>query len=406
MTAATAALPVLDLRPTAFWQNPSETLDPLREAAPVAVTHDGTKCVLRHAEVAQLLADGRFINEGVSLLTRRGFKPGDAMLEYRRKAIGALSGEAHQRVRGLVGRALTLHRIDIVADIVQRRLPAQLEKVYGDEVDALPLLMTLPLQVIGEYLGIDEADRARVDALIHEGQAKAFGREVTPEIVARANAIFAELMQFTTGLIEQRRVAPYNDVLARLLDVEEGRQRLTHDEVIVFFLNLLIGATESTTSAMCSGLAELAREPSLLDALDALDGDTRAVNAFVEEVLRLHPPNTLLANKIAAEPLQFCDLDFAKGETVIIPIPAPNRDPRAYERPSALDLERKPTRHYTFSLGAHFCMGQALARLQLATFFSVFAHSVRSIELCDTPQWQPYAATRTPLSLRLRLLPR
>lgn len=403
MTAATAALPVLDLRPTAFWQNPSETLDPLREAAPVAVTHDGTKCVLRHAEVAQLLTDGRFINEGVSLLTRRGFKPGDAMLEYRRKAIGALSGEAHQRVRGLVGRALTLHRIDIVADIVQRRLPGMLAPLYFREADALPLLMTLPLQVIGEYLGIDEADRARVDALIHEGQAKAFGREVTPEIVARANAIFAELMQFTTGLIEQRRVAPHNDVLARLLDVEEGQQRLTHDEVIVFFLNLLIGATESTTSAMCSGLLELARAPALLDALD---DDMRAVNAFVEEVLRLHPPNTLLANKIAAEPLEFCGLEFAKGETVIIPIPAPNRDPRAYDQPSKLDIGRRPTRHYTFSLGAHFCMGQALARLQLATFFSVFAHGVRSIELCEPPQWQPYAATRTPLSLRLRLLPR
>ena len=105
-TTATAALPVLDLRPVEFWQQPYAVLNALREQSPVAVTHDGTPCVLRHADVARLLVDGRFINEGVSLLTRRGFKPGDAMLEYRRKAIGALSGPAHQRVR-----ALSLSRI-------------------------------------------------------------------------------------------------------------------------------------------------------------------------------------------------------------------------------------------------------------------------------------------------------
>lgn len=387
-----------------FWQNPFPILDGLRENGRAAVASDGTKLVLRHADVAELLLSGRFENEGVSLLERRGFRPGDALYEYRAQALGALSGDAHRRVRALVGKAMTLHRVEHVRAIVERRMPVLLEPLLGVESDLLDTLMRLPVQVIGEYLGIADGDRERVDGLIREGQAKAFGREVTPETVQRTNRIFEGLMQFVAGLIVERRIAPHNDVLARLLEVEEDGGGLSQQEVIVLFLNLLIGATESTISSMSTGVLLLAEQPVLLDQLQA---QPALVAVFVEENLRLYPPNTLLANKIAVAEQEFCGHVFARGERVMVPIPAPNRDPRVFADPERLDLRRRPERHFSFSLGAHFCLGHALARLQLGAFFSTLAARVQHIDLLDSrPEWEPFAAVTSLKSLRVRLIPR
>ncbi|HSW14147.1 MAG TPA: cytochrome P450 [Solimonas sp.] len=398
------SLPLLDLADPAFWSDPAPVLAALRERGRVAVTAEGTRAILRHADVSELLLGGGFVNEGVSLLQRRGFQPGDALYEYRRQALGALGGEEHRRLRSLVGRAMGPSQAEAIRAIVQRRAETLLEPLLGREVDALATLTSvLPLQVIGEYLGIDEQQRLRVDALVREGQAKAFGREVTPDIVRRANEVFAQLIDFVATEIAARRLAPQNDMLSRLLEVEEDRQLLSPREITVLFLNLFIGATESTASALASGLLLLARQPELLDQLQA---EPALLPAFVEENLRLYPPNTLLANKVAARDLEFCGERFAAGETVMVPIPSPNRDPRVFDNPDRADLQRSPQRHFSFSQGTHFCLGHALARAQLQQFFHSLTARVRRVELLEPVAWLPFVAINSPASLRLQLLPR
>lgn len=395
------SLPLLDLADAAFWRDPAPALAPLREQARLARTAEGTRVVLRHADVSELLLGGGFINEGVSLLERRGFRPGDALYEYRRQALGALGGEEHLRLRMLVGKALGPAQAEGFRAIVRRRAGQLLPPLLDREIDALPqLTAVLPLEVIGEYLGIEERERRKVDALVREGQAKAFGREVTPEIVSRANGIFAQLLAFIATQIAERRLEPRNDMLGRLLEVEEQRQQLSPREVTVLFLNLFIGATESTAGAMASGLLLLARQPGLLDELHA---DAALLPAFVEENLRLYPPNTLLANKVAARAFEFCGERFAAGEGVIVPIHSPNRDPRVFAEPDRADLRRAPQRHFSFSQGAHFCLGHALARAQLQEFFAAIVARVRAVELAEDVEWLPYLAINSPRSLQLRL---
>jgi cytochrome P450 len=384
-------LPLLNLKNPDFWQNPFPLLDELREQSRVAITEDGVKAILRHADVQELLLSGKFINEGISLLERRGFKPGDSLYEYRKLALGALSGDNHRRFRVLVGRALSEDHIELVRPIVARHLDAMLPTLLNRDIEAVTqLTQPLLLEIIGEFLGIDVADRRTVDALVREGQAKAFGREVTQEIRDNVNAIFVELQDFMARQIEGRKLAPKNDVLSRLLDAEVENQTLSQREIIVFFLNLFIGAGESTGSAMATGLWLLAKDRDLFLRLQARP---ELIPRFVEEDLRLYPPNTLLANKVAVDAMEFCGVPFAKGEIVMVPLPSPNRDPRVFEKPDAVDLDSRQQRHFSFSLGSHFCLGQALARAQLQTFFERLCQSIDGIRLSDgNIEWEPYAA--------------
>lgn len=395
-------LPLLDLKNPCFWQNPFPILNDLRERTRVAVTEDGVKAILRHADVQELLLSGKFINEGISLLERRGFKPGDALYEYRKLALGALSGDGHRRFRALVGRALSEDHVELVRPIAARHIDVLLPDLLNRDIEAVTqLTQPLLLEIIGEFLGIDVADRRSIDALVREGQAKAFGREVTQQIRDNVNAIFVDLQRFMTQQIEERRMAPKNDVLTRLLDAEVENQTLTQREIIVFFLNLFIGAGESTGSAMATGLWLLAQDRALFERLKA---QPDLVPRFVEEELRLYPPNTLLANKVAKAAMEFCGVQFAKGEIVMVPLPAPNRDPRVFERPDEVDLDGKPQRHFTFSLGSHFCLGQALARAQLQEFFTRVCGAVERIDSLDsTIEWEPYAAVSNIRRLSLRM---
>lgn len=395
-------LPLLNLKNPDFWQHPFPILNDLREQARVAVTEDGVKAVLRHADVQELLLSGKFINEGISLLERRGFKPGDALYDYRKLALGALSGTDHKRFRALVGRALSEDHIEQVRPIAARHIEALLPTLLDRDIEAVSqLTQPLLLEIIGEFLGIAADDRRSVDALVREGQAKAFGREVTQEIRDKVNAIFVELQRFMTRQIDERRIAPQNDVLTRLLDAEIESQTLTHREIIVFFLNLFIGAGESTGSAMATGLWLLARDRELLQRLKA---QPELKPRFVEEDLRLYPPNTLLANKVAVDAMEFCGVPFAKGEIVMVPLPAPNRDPRVFEKPDGVDLDSRQQRHFSFSLGSHFCLGQALARAQLQAFFTRVCATIDRIELTNPDViWEPYAAVSNIRALELRM---
>lgn len=389
---------ILPLTDAAFWADPYPAINALREATRVAVTDAGVKVILRHADVEQLLNGGAFINEGISLLERRGFVAGDPIYEWRKRALGSLHGEDHRRIRSLVGRAITHHSVDALRPMIRRHAIERLTPLLDQPADFVTAVAEpLPLAVISDYLGIAPADRERVDHLVRQGQADAFGVNVTAAIRTRVNAMFATLLAFIDELIEARRIRPQNDLLTKLLDVEELGDRLSRKEVVVLFLNLFVGATESTASAMMTGTWLLGRQPELVDVLH---DDPSRVPAFVEEALRLYPPNLVLGNKIAGHDVEIFDTRFAAGESVVVPLAAPNRDPRVFAQPDSIVLDRPPARHFTFSLGSHFCLGQALARCQLQEYFACLTKIVRRIELAaDKPEWVPFAAVNAMVQL-------
>lgn len=384
----TDTLPVVPLNDDDYWQNPYPILNELRDRNGVAVTPEGIKVLLRWSDAESLKTHPQIINEGLEYIEQRGFKPGDALYEWRRYSIGARNGEDHRRLRSLVSRAITPRSADRIRPLVR----AHTRKVLAanadvGEVDGRSAFRHVPFMGIVEFLGIDIDEAMTMATTLADGAADAFGPNVTQEIRDAANATFARLMEFVDGLVEQRRRVPRDDLLTRLIDAEEEGHRLSHDELIVLFTNIFGGAVESTSSVMTSVLLELCRHP---DQAALLRADPEGLKrGAAEEVLR-HRPGFYAIGKKAASPTTIAGLDFAAGEPLSVLVGGPNRDSSRWPDPDRFDITRDPNIWpYTFSVGPHFCLGQAIARAELQEFAATVATSCTELELVAEPRWKP-----------------
>ncbi|MCH2173966.1 cytochrome P450 [Myxococcota bacterium] len=385
MTSNEAIVPLAE---DAFWQSPYPILSRLRDEHRTAVTDAGVKAILRWDDAEEVLKGGDFINEGLEFIEARGFSPGDPLYEWRRHSIGALNGAPHDRIRSLVSRALTHRSVDALRPSIRAHTRALISAcAEAGRMDArADLALRLPFLTITEFLGIDRDEGAEVGKRMSSGAADAFGPNVTPEIRQQANETFAALMAFVSDLVEKRRVKPREDLLSDLIRVEEAGDRLSQEELIVLFTNIFGGAIETTASVLTSGVMLLAQNPEQAERLRR-DPD-RFKQGAAEETLRLRPGFYAVGKK-AARSVEAAGLRFDEGEPLTILVGGPNRDPSRWLKPDAFEIGRDPkVWSLTFSMGAHFCLGQALARCELQEMMGTLVTCCRELELeVDPPRW-------------------
>jgi cytochrome P450 len=393
---------IIPLEDPDFWQDPYPLLSRLREQHRTAVTDAGLKAILRWDDCEALLKSGDFINQGLEYLEERGFKAGGALYEWRRHSIGALNGPDHSRIRSLVSRAMTHRSVDALRPRIRAHAKSLLEATSAEErIEARSGFATrLPFLVITDFLGIRMEEALEVAQQLGKGSADAFGPRVTQEIRDRANSTFEVLMAFVAKLYEDRRRQPRDDMLTALTREEEDGDRLSQDELIVLFTNIFGGAIETTASLIASGVYEIARHPEQADLLRA--DPARWKKGFAEETLRMRPGFYAVGKK-ARRRIEAFGLVFEEEEPITIPIGAPNRDPRRWQDPERFDARRDPKNwSMTFSMGAHFCLGQALARCEIQEALAAFVEHCDEIELEDQPRWLPHVMVNRLENLPIR----
>jgi hypothetical protein len=371
----------------AWWQDPYSNLSHVRDEFRTGVTAEGLKAILRWDDAEDLLKSDRFENEGLEYIERRGFSPGDALYEWRRHSIGALNGKDHDRIRALVSRALTHRSVDGLRARVREHASSLLRASHeSGEIEArAAFARRLPFLTITDFLGIELEEAMSIAEKMGKGSADAFGPRVTEQIRNDANAMFGTIMEFVGDLYESRRSQPRDDMLTALISAEEGGDRLSHDELIVLFTNIFSGAIETTASVIASGIYELARHP---DQAALLRSDPeRFKKSAAEEVIR-HRPGFYAAGKKATRAHAAYGLEFEEGEPISIMIGGPNRDSSRWTDPDRFDITRDArVWSLTFSMGNHFCLGQALARAEVQEALSVFVTECDEIEITEEPIW-------------------
>jgi cytochrome P450 len=317
---------------------------------------------------------------------------------FESKYVSRSDGEQHARLRRVMQRAFTPRRIADLRPRIERITGDLLDEVAtGDEVDLIGFAWRLPLMVVGELLEVPPAD---VD-VIH-GWSSAIGRNrrgVDPDALMGALDAIGEFRVYVDEVIERQRHSPRESELVTLL-LGAG-DRLSAEELTAMFVILLFAGHETTTGLISNGLVALLRHP---DQWRLLRDDPELARDAVEELLRFVAPVQWIW-RVAATDYPCAGTVIPEGTTVALMLAAANRDPDAFDRPDQLDLRRPDAgRHLSFGLGPHFCIGNALARLEAEIAFHTLAERFPDMELGDGPlRYQGNAMLRQLAAVPVRL---
>jgi len=375
----------------------------LRDTAPVLRSSFGPVVLSRYEDCMTALRDPRLgrgtalraAGEGPSL----GFAGFDVDPEQRQAFFERAGNNMlfadppdHTRLRRLVSRAFTPHRIDGLRPAVEAMVAGYLDDMLdAGEVDVMTALaFPLPVTVIGELVGVPAADRASFQPLVRAGTA-ALDPAADPATLHTATAAMDQMRAYFFDLVAERRRTPADDLLSGLVAAREAGDALSDDEVVATAILLFAAGFETTTNLIGNGLLALLNHP---DELDRWRNDPSLAHTAVEELLRWDSP-VQLNMRTALESADVAGEPLARGEAVVVLQGGANRDPERFDHPEILDVGRADNAPISFGWGIHHCLGAALARMEGEVVFNALLRRCRTIEnRVDEPEWRPTLTLR------------
>jgi cytochrome P450 len=199
------------------------------------------------------------------------------------------------------------------------------------------------------------------------------------------NAVRASMEMYSYGfqLMAERRANPRDDLMSHLLQAEVDGERLTDGEVNAFFLLLVVAGNETTRNLLAGGLLALFEFP---DERARLAADPSLLPGAVEEMLRYVSPIKQFRRTANAD-VELHGRTIKAGDRVILAHVSANHDERVFREPRRFDVARAPNPHVAFGVGAHLCIGAALARLEARVMFEEILQRLPSIAPAGAPRW-------------------
>ncbi len=322
---------------------------------------DGTVVVTGYQASAAVIRDNRLRKSPRAVLTAAGYPDWE-----RRPSLRMLFGSMlmlnppqHTRLRRLVSRSFTAHRVAGMRDAITRIADELCDPLSGTIEFVDSVAFPFPVTVIGELLGIPAADRPMFQPLVREWTSVL--EILNPLAVDTADAAAVQIQSYLGELVRARRERPADDLISALVAVEDDEHQLTEEELVTMAALILAAGFETTTGLLANGFLTLLGEPHQADRLRR---EPELAKAAVEELLRYDPPVQILYGRRATEDMRVGELPVQAGQRLINFLGAANRDPRQFSEPDELRLDRDEGPGLSFGGGIHHCLGAALARLE------------------------------------------
>lgn len=313
-----------------------------------------------------------------------------------------------KRQRTILSRAFTARRLKQMRGSIEQIVNRIVDEIeMKGEVEliqqfAFPMLF----RVIFELLGIPPEMEAKASALFHKGSSLVikFNSLVRPEgehLIEFATNL-RQTEEFLQPLVEQRRIHPTGDIISLMVEAEK-KGELSEKEIYVLCSQLVFAAHETTANAIGTGMLLLLRHQ---DQLARLLTDAESLSMAVEEILRYAAPGQMRP-RIAREDMEIRGTRIQKGERLFLILAAANYDASHFHCPEKLDLERPRGDHImTFGHGIHYCLGAALARLELEIVFPTLLRRLPGLRLAvPEVEWRPNFLLRGLVALPLKFDP-
>jgi cytochrome P450 len=303
--------------------------------------------------------------------------------ELARSMFIGMDPPKHDRIKALFQRGFTPKRIADHEERIRAIVVGVLDRLDGKETIDLVSDVAQPVvsRVIGSFMGLPEDEDAVWARMVNstlapddpdlapEGMEGVIQRDI-PEMFERCGRMIAE-----------RRENPTDDLTSVLVHAEVEGEKLVETEIVMGFFLLMAAGNDSTKATYCSGMRALMEDP---DQKQMLLDDPSLIPAAVEEALRMFPAFAHF-RRTATRDTELHGRKIKRGDKVVMWYPSSNRDETRFENPDRFDVTRNPE-HQAFGAGGrHFCLGTALARLELQIMIEETLRHYPDIELAGQP---------------------
>ena len=355
--------------------------------------------VSRAADVEFVLKNSKIFTSGFEPFFKPDWLPhnpiGDSMVTKE--------GPAHAKLRALVSRAFTPRALGRLEPRIRARCVEVAERLAvgreGDFIDEL--CMRLPGLVIADILGLDQQLLGEFKRWV--GHLAAVSPVYPGDAAAEAiRTSVRELEGYFAEVVAARRLAPRDDTVSDLIAAEVDGHVLTDAEIVSFLFLMLPAGFETTMHFFSNALLDFDRRP---DMFTRLREDPAQIPAYVEEMLRKEPPVHSIF-RLTAVDTELGGVPLPRGSMVMILLGSANHDPARFAEPEHFDPARDSQGGFAFGHGIHYCLGAALARLEVRIMLEeLAARFVRFEKLPGEIQWNLAFHVRGPATLPFRAIP-
>ncbi len=292
----------------------------------------------------------------------------------------------HWKRRKLVNNGFTPRRVRDSEQKIRDVCDAIIDRVCerGECDFVRDIAAPLPMIMIGDMLGVRPEDR---DDLLRwsDDMVSAQSGNATDEEFQKAMQAMEGYTAFCSHAITERQDRPTDDLMSVLVHAEVDGDRLQPDEVVHESLLILVGGDETTRHVVSGGMEQLLAHP---DQRKQLHHDPSKIPTAVEEMLRWVSPIKNMCRTVTHD-VEFLGQRLSAGQKCMLLYESANRDDAKFDDPYRFDVERQPNEHVAFGFGAHYCLGQALARLELRVMFEQLLARMPDLELAVDPTALP-----------------
>jgi cytochrome P450 len=358
-----------------------------RATAPLAKGVFGPLAI-HHRDVVELLRDRRLRGPGMDFARLSGIPEGSRAWQRQAQILLFMEGDDHHRLRRLVSKAFTPRAVESLRPFTRTIIAGLVDAVADDgRCEAVTALCDpFPIPVICALVGV-EADRWE-DMSRWASDILLSLRLDAGQFLDRIEAAQAELDDFITELIEQRRARPGDDLLSNLIGVEEEGDRLSSSELLSVVAMMLVAGTDTTRNQLSTVIHTFAEHP---DQWALLRSRPELTANAVEEAIRWHPATEGLP-RFAVEDIEIGGHLVPAGTVVVLMSMSANHDTEALPGADTFDITRSAPDGWhllTFGGGIHYCLGANLARLELHEAVAELATRFPTLALDGDPVLHP-----------------
>jgi cytochrome P450 len=328
--------------------------------------NEGVWLPLRYEDVSRIAHDTDSFSNAHDGMTAGGTSPRDPMPPI------SSDPPEHAEIRRAILPFFTPKRTETWAPRIEQHchdLAAVIaERGHGDA--AIDYAQHIPVGAIAAILGVDPADGDRFRGWIRNFSELG---DLDPQLRIRTND---EITEYLLAEIADRRVAPRDDLISYLTQVEVGGTRLDDDLIRRMCVLQLLAGIDTTWSSIGASLWHLATHPGDRARLVA---EPELVPTATEELLRAYAPVNVV-RKVTKD-ATVNGIQVRPGDSVLLAFAIASRDPKVFDRADEVVIDRQQNRHTAFGLGIHRCLGSNLARLEIQTALSVWLQHMPDFEL-------------------------